>query len=125
MHNQMGFYEVCKYSIEPGFHSMSLLEFVVSKKAWDKLPKEIQMIVEQASRAWSWSAVTRIMKEDAEAGTALEKLGVEIISFPEEDYGKIREIARGLWLEWAEKSELSKRVVDSHIAWCKELGLLK
>jgi TRAP-type mannitol/chloroaromatic compound transport system substrate-binding protein len=125
MNNQMGFYEVCKYSIEPGFHSMSLLEFTVSQKAWNKLPKDIQLIVEQATRAWSWSAVTRIMKEDAEAGAALKKLGVEVISFPEEDYVKIREMARGLWMDWAKKSPLSKKVVDSHIAWCKELGLLK
>ena len=125
MNDQMGFYEVCKYSIEPGFHSMSLLEFTVSKKAWDKLSPEVQQIVETAARAWSWSAVTRIMKEDAEAGAKLKKLGVEIISFPEEDYTKIRQMARGLWEEWAEKSELSKKVVDSHIAWCKELGLLE
>ncbi len=64
------------------------------------------------------------MKEDAEAGAQLKKLGVEIISFPEQDYQKIREISRGLWEDWAAKSKLSKRVVDSHIAWCKELGLL-
>jgi TRAP-type mannitol/chloroaromatic compound transport system substrate-binding protein len=124
MNNQMGFYEVCKYSIEPGFHSMSLLEFTVSQKAWDKLPPDVQQIVEIATRAWSWEAVTRIMKEDAEAGVQLKKLGVEVISFPEEDYKKIREISRGLWEEWAAKSELSRRVVDSHIAWSKELGLL-
>jgi len=124
MNNQMGFYEVCKYSIEPGFHSMSLLEFTVSQKAWDKLSPEVQQIVETAARAWSWAAVTRIMKEDAEAGAKLKELGVEIVSFPEEDYNTIRQIARGLWEEWAGKSELSKKVVDSHIAWCKELGLL-
>jgi TRAP-type mannitol/chloroaromatic compound transport system substrate-binding protein len=124
MNNQMGFYEVCKYSIEPGFHSMSLLEFTVSQKAWDKLPPDVQQTVEVATRAWSWAAVTRIMKEDAEAGVQLKNLGVEIISFPEEDYKKIREISRGLWEEWAAKSELSRRVVDSHIAWSKELGLL-
>lgn len=125
MNTQMGFHEVCKYSIEPGFHSMSALEFTVSKKAWDSLPKNIQKTLEIAARAWSWNAVTRTMNEDAQAGETLKKLGVEVISFPEQDYTKIREIARGLWLEYAEKNELTKRVVDSHIAWCKELGLLK
>ncbi len=125
MNNQMGFYEVCKYSIEPGFHSMSLLEFVVSGKAWDELPRDIQVIVEEATRAWSWEAVTRIMKEDAEAGAVLEDLGVEVISLPEEDYQTIRNMARELWKEWGEMSPLSERVVESHIAWCKELGLLE
>ena len=125
MNNQMGFYEVCKYSIEPGFHSMSLLEFVAAGKAWKKLPKDLQVILEEATRAWSGAAVARITAEDAAAGADLKKLKVEIVSFPPEDYAKIREIARGLWLEWAKKSPLSKKVVDSHIAWCKELGLLK
>ena len=124
MNDQMGFYEVCKYSIEPGFHSMSALEFVVGDKSWDPLPEDIKTILKTAVREWSWNTVTRIMKEDAEAGEKLKKLGVEIISFPEEDYGKIREIARGLWEEWAKKSPMSKRVVDSQIQWCEELGLL-
>jgi TRAP-type mannitol/chloroaromatic compound transport system substrate-binding protein len=124
MNDQMGFYEVCKYSIEPGFHSMSALEFVVGNKSWDALPADIKSILETFVREWSWNTVTRIMKEDAEVGKKLEELGVEIISFPEEDYNKIRGIARGLWEEWAEKSPMSKRVIDSQIEWLKQLGLL-
>ena len=124
MNDQMGLYEVCKFSIEPGFHSMSALEFVVSNKNWNELPKDIQQMLTTAVREWSWNTVTRIMKEDAEAGAKLKKMGVEFISFPDEDYRKIREISRGLWEEWAKKSAMSKRVVDSQIQWCKELGLL-
>ena len=124
MNDQMGFYEVCKYSIEPGFHSMSALEFVASNKNWNELPEDIRQTLETAVREWSWNTVTRVMKEDAEAGDKLKKLGVEIISFPEEDYRKIRQISRGLWEEWAKKSPMSKRVVDSQIQWCEALGLL-
>ena len=40
MNDQMGLYEVCKYSIEPGFHSMAALEFVVTQKTWAALPAE-------------------------------------------------------------------------------------
>lgn len=125
MNNQMGFYEVCKFSIEPGFHSMSALEFVVSNKNWNELPEDIKQILKTGVREWSWNTVTRIMKEDAEAGEKLNKMGVEIISFPEEDYQKIRKISRGLWEAWAKKSPMSKRVVDSQIQWCQELGLLQ
>jgi TRAP-type mannitol/chloroaromatic compound transport system substrate-binding protein len=124
MNDQMGFYEVCKYSIEPGFHSMSALEFVVSNKNWNELSDDLKQIVETAVREWSWNTVTRVLAEDAQVGEKLNGLGVEIISFSEEDYSKIRSIAKGLWEEWAKKSEMSKRVIDSQIAWCKELGLL-
>ncbi len=125
MNHKMGLHEVCKYSIEPGFHSMSALEFAVSKRAWDRLPKDIQQILEVTTRQWSWNAVSRLMKEDAEVGKDLEKLGVKIIALSDDDYRKIREVSQGLWLEMGKVNELSKRVVDSHIAWCKELGLLK
>ena len=124
MNDQMGLYEVCKYSIEPGFHSMSALEFVVSNKNWNALPEDIKGILNTAVREWSWNTVATIMKEDAEKSEKLKKLGVEIISFPDKDYMEIRVMARKLWEDWAKKSPMSKRVVDSQIQWCKELGLL-
>ena len=123
MNFQLGLHEVCKYSIEPGFHSMGALEFVVSKKTWDSLPKDLQQILESMVREWSWNAVSRILKEDAEVGPKLKQMGVEIISLPAEDYVKIRRISQGVWLEWAKKSPLCKQVIDSHIAFAKELGL--
>jgi TRAP-type mannitol/chloroaromatic compound transport system substrate-binding protein len=69
-------------------------------------------------------AVARLIKEDAEVAPKLKKLGVETITFSEETYREIREITRKTWLEWAKKNALSKEVVDSHIAFCKELGLI-
>ena len=125
MNLNMGFYDACKYSLEPGFHSMSALEFVVSTKAWNALPNDIQTALEAATREWSWNTVTRVMKEDAEAGAKLKALGVEIIPLPEGDYQKIRMIARDLWSEWGKMSPASQQVVDSQVAWLKELGLLK
>lgn len=124
MNDQMGLYEVCKYSIEPGFHSMAALEFVVTQKMWASLPDDIKQILESMVREWSWSAVTRILNEDAMAGPKLKKIGVEIISLPPEDYKKIRELSKNTWLEWSKKSALSKEVVDSKISFAKELGLL-
>ncbi|UCF95479.1 MAG: TRAP transporter substrate-binding protein DctP [Desulfobacterales bacterium] len=125
MNDQMGLYEVCKFSIEPGFHSMSALEFVVAGKQWDSLSDNLKQILESATREWSWNTVTRVMKEDAEIGPKLKQMGVEIVSFPKQDYQTIRGVARELWMKWAEKSPLTKQVVDSQVQWCKELGLLE
>jgi len=124
MNALMGLYEVCKYSIEPGFHSMSALEFTVSKRAWNKLPKDIQKIVESEALVWNKKIVARVAKEDKDAGAKLKKLGVEIISLPDGDYRKIREVARGLWSKMGNKSPLAKKVAESHIKWCQKLGLL-
>ena len=35
-----------------------------------------------------------------------------------------REVAQEVWAEWAEKSEMAKRIYDSHVAYMKEQGLL-
>lgn len=125
MNNLMGLYEVCKYSIEPGFHSMSALEFTVSQKAWNQLPDDIKKILEEEVREWNKRTIERIAKEDEEAGAKLKELGVEIIALPDADYDAIREIARGLWSKMGEKSPMAKKVAESNIEWCKELGLLK
>ena len=37
---------------------------------------------------------------------------------------ELRAIAQEVWLEWSEKSELAKRVYDSHIAFMTSMGLL-
>ena len=124
MNDQMGLYEACKYNIDPGFHSMGALEFTVTQKTWDSLPKDIQAILTAEVRYWSAMAVARLIKEDAEVAPKLKKLGVETITFSDKTYREIREITRKTWLDWAKKNALSKEVVDSHIAFCKELGLI-
>ena len=83
MNFQMGLHEVCKYSIEPGFHSMGALEFVVSKKTWDSLPKDLQQILESMVREWSWSAVSRILKEDAESAQSLNRWVLRLSPYPQ------------------------------------------
>jgi len=124
MNDQMGLYEVCKYNIDPGFHSMGALEFTVTQKTWDSLPKDIQAILTAEVRHWSAMAVARLIKEDAEVASKLKKMGVETITFSDETYREIRNITRKTWLDWAGKNALSKEVVDSHIAFSKELGLI-
>ena len=37
---------------------------------------------------------------------------------------ELRAVAQEVWLEWSEKSELAKRVYDSHIAFMTSMGLL-
>ena len=37
---------------------------------------------------------------------------------------ELRAVAQEVWLEWSEKSEMAKRVFDSHIAFMTSMGLL-
>ncbi|MGB9699667.1 MAG: TRAP transporter substrate-binding protein [Thermodesulfobacteriota bacterium] len=78
----MGFGEVTKYNIGPGWHQpASLLGVMINKDAWNKLPDEYKRIVDIAARAGasymsSWYEVDNIaaIEKFKKSGTQIFKL---------------------------------------------------
>ncbi len=124
MNNRMGFYRVAKYTNYPGFHSMPLGDFTVNMDEWNKLPDDIKAILVSATREWCWDSVERIAIEDVKVIDELKKEGVTINTWNDEELRKIRAVAREIWDEFAQKSPMTKKVIDSQKAWVKELGLI-
>jgi TRAP-type mannitol/chloroaromatic compound transport system substrate-binding protein len=124
MNNRMGFYRVAKYTNYPGFHSMPLGDFTVNVKEWNKLPDDIKAILVTATREWCWDSIERIAVEDYKVVKELKNQGVTVIEWSEEDLRKVRAVARDIWDEFAEKSPMTKKVIDSQKAWLRELGLI-
>jgi len=125
MNQRMGFHEVAKYPIYPGFHSMPIHEFAVNMSAWKALPDDIKGILEAAVREWAWTQVERVAIDDIRVIEELKKKGgVTLVGWQEDELRKLRALAQATWDEWAKKSPLAKKAVDSQKAWLKELGLL-
>ena len=51
--------------------------------------------------------------------------GVTALTWSEEDLAKVRAEARGIWDEFAKKSPMAKKVIDSQKDWLRKLGLIK
>ena len=58
------------------------------------------------------------------AGEELKDQGVEVIEWSEADLRAVRMVSRDIWDEFAQKSPMTKKVLDSQKAWLKELGLI-
>jgi TRAP-type mannitol/chloroaromatic compound transport system substrate-binding protein len=125
MNYRLGFHEVTKYFNYPGFHSMPDGDFVVNMDEWKKLPEDIKVILEAAVREYSWDSVERVAIDDIRTIAEMKKKGVTPIAWSEEELRRIREVVVTIWDEWAAKSPLSKKIIDSQKAWLRDLGRIK
>ncbi|RBP83447.1 TRAP transporter substrate-binding protein DctP [Marinomonas rhizomae] len=124
MNSAAGYHEVAKYPIVD-FHSLPVLSMSVSKKKWDAQPKDIQQIITTAYRDLT---VQINLSDMVSRGEIMEKdktEGVEPIYWSAEEQNKMREIAKGVWLEASKESDLAHKAYESHVNFMKRLGLLE
>jgi TRAP-type mannitol/chloroaromatic compound transport system substrate-binding protein len=120
-----GLYEVAKYIILPGFHQPTTATcYVANLNAWNKLPKDIQGILEAAAREASAELFQQHLVKGAEALEKFKAKGCEVIYLPESEVKKIRKVAVEVWGEYADKNETARKIYDSQVKWMKQLGLL-
>ena len=121
----VGLYEVAKYIVLPGFHQpVTATYYAANLKAWNKLPKDIQAILECAAREAAADLFQLNKTMSMEALKKFKQKGCEVIYLPEADTMKARKVAMEVWEEYAKKSPFAQKVFDSQKAWMKELGLL-
>jgi len=123
-----GMHKIAQYPIYPGIHSQAVLQFIVNKGTWDKLSKGEQAILE----TWYIAAYTdlrrhadmqdRVLAAKDRAGEGTVK---EVVDWSQEERDKFREIAKGAWKDFSEKSPLAKEAYEAHVKFMTAYGLLK
>lgn len=106
-------FEVAKYHSWPPIYPLIGANLLVNLKAWNKLPKEYQEILQDE--------VNKMAKYTYEvSGPDLEKIaqeegkrqfGAEAIWLPDAEFAKFREAVTPLWDEWGKKSMLCAQLV--------------
>jgi TRAP-type mannitol/chloroaromatic compound transport system substrate-binding protein len=89
---------------------------------WKKLPDDIKVILEAAVREYAWDSVERVALDDIKAEAEMVKKGITRIVWSDTELLRIRKVASTIWDEWAAKSPLSKKIIDSQKAWLKDIG---
>jgi TRAP-type mannitol/chloroaromatic compound transport system substrate-binding protein len=121
----VGLYEVAKYIILPGFHQpVTATYYATNLDAWNKLPKDIQAILECAAREAAADLFQLNITRSMEAMEKFKQKGCKVIYLPEDDIMNARKVAMGVWEEYAKKSARARQVLDSQKAWMKQLGLI-
>lgn len=119
----MGFHRIAKYYYYPGWHEPGpVLELTVNKGHWDKLPKDLQMIIRTAAaRANGWM----LAEFEAKNNTYLQKLiheeNVDIRKFPDEVLKALKNYADEVITELTEKDPISKKVYESFDKFRKDV----
>jgi len=125
MNDELGYHKLAKYPTYPGFHSMPMGEISVNKAKWDALPADLKAAVDAAAQEFSLAMIQRNYLADQKIAVEAASRGFEPTDLPAAERQKFREIARGVWKEYAARSPMAQKVYDSQIAFLKRLGLLK
>lgn len=112
----LGLHKVAKYYYFPGWHEPGpVLELMINKAAFEKLPKDLQQIVRTAAAELDREMYAEWLAQDM---LHLEKIRtetkVEIKSFPEDVLKSLKTAAQAVKEEVAGTSDLARRIYESH-----------
>jgi len=122
---QNGLNDIATHPVQPGFHSLPLIDISVSKKKWDKLPIDLQEILTVSVRDFSYDMTTQLkIADQAAVKVAQANPNITIHDWSAEERKKFRAIAQGQWEVFAKRSDNADKVYKSITAFLSENGLL-
>jgi TRAP-type mannitol/chloroaromatic compound transport system substrate-binding protein len=124
MNHDLGYHDIAPYPIYPGFHSMPAGDVAVNLDLWNALPDDIKAILEVAVRDFARDMVQRVELEDIRAVQEAQEKGIELVSWPDDERRRFREVAVEVWAEYGERSPMAQRVYESQVGWLKEIGII-
>ena len=113
---RLGLYRAAKYYYYPGWHEPGpTLELTINKKAWDQLPKQLQLIVENAAAASNLWMLSEFEARNLDALQTLKnKYHVEVNEFPDDVIKKLKVLTKETLTEEAGKDADFKRVLQAY-----------
>ncbi|HEX9687010.1 MAG TPA: TRAP transporter substrate-binding protein [Burkholderiales bacterium] len=114
-----GLQKAAKFYYTTGWHETATVsELLVNKAAWEKLPKDLQAIVENACAACNVISEAWCQRTNAEAMEDLIKNhGVVARQLPDAVVKSLREATRKVLAEAIAKDPVTKKVHDSYFAF--------
>ena len=118
---RLGLYRAAKHYYYPGWQEPGpALELTVNRKAWEELPKELQLIIENAAMASNLRMLSEFEAKNLDAlHTLTDKYKVQVEEFPKPVLDKLRSLTQEVLDEEAKKDATFKRVYDAYSAFVK------
>lgn len=120
----LGLFDVATHVTFPGFHSMSTETLSCNKNAWGKLPAPIQRMIEVSLKKAALDLAMLTEIKDKQAAREIAAAGVTLHDWSTEDRKQFRSFAKGRWEDWKAKSPAASALVDSHVRFMSDLGLI-
>jgi|SaaInl5LU_22_DNA_1037371.scaffolds.fasta_scaffold19712_2 TRAP-type mannitol/chloroaromatic compound transport system substrate-binding protein len=110
-----GLNEVAQYYYYPGWHEAgSMLEFDINIEAWNRLPADLQAILETASQAINEDMLDEYTAQNSVVLQELIAEGTDIRPYPQEVMAELKSIALEYYAEEAEKDETFAEVYQQY-----------
>ncbi len=120
-----GMNDIAVHPVQPGFHSLPLIDISISQKKWDKMPADLQQILETSVRDFSYDITTQLkIADQAAVKEASANPKITIHNWSDEERKKFCEIARSQWKVFAERSPNAQKVYDSVTQFLENNDLL-
>ncbi|MEL6678082.1 MAG: TRAP transporter substrate-binding protein [Pseudomonadota bacterium] len=120
----LGLYDLVKHTNYPGFHSMPSDHLACRLDAWEALPEHLQRIMDTAMQKLAFQTALTFEVKNTEAAAMLREQGVTLYDWSQEDRQAFRAAAQGAWQGWADKTPEARVLVDSHMEFLGQLGLV-
>ena len=114
------FTNVTRHIIAPAVWQPSVLsDILISKKAFDSLPANLQQILETAINEYNLLMTLRGKKADMEAFENFKKEGVSVKRWPVEDFKAWKNASESIYSKHLNKSQSFKKIFESKINFKK------
>ncbi len=122
---EAGLAEVAKYVVLPGVHQpTTATAYVANRGAYDKLPADFKAALAVAAREVSGALRQHILVADVTVLAKYRAKGCEIINFDAADIAAARPKAMTAWRAATKGDALATKILDSQVAFMKDLGLI-
>jgi TRAP-type mannitol/chloroaromatic compound transport system substrate-binding protein len=118
---RLGLQKAAKFYYTTGWHEPATTsELLINKAAWEKLPKDLQAVVQNASAACNVIGEAWCQRNNAEAMEDLvKKQGVTALQLPDPVVAAMRSETKKILDEAAAADPMTKKVHDSYFAFKK------
>ncbi len=119
---RMGFQKIAPYYYTAWHEPGSETQFLVNKRTWEKLPKDLQVILETAFRVSAFDMYTQSLHENANSWATMkaEYPEIQVRNFPDDVMAALRNANSELLIEQAKSDPLAKTILDSQAAYLKK-----
>jgi len=112
----LGLYKVAKYYYAPGWQEPSSpIECIVNRQAYQRLPRDLQAIVDSACQAMNNDVSAELTANNASAlKTLVDEHGVKLSYLPEPVLEALRDTTAEVLADYAGKDAATRRVYESY-----------
>ncbi|MDH5649093.1 MAG: TRAP transporter substrate-binding protein [Gammaproteobacteria bacterium] len=118
---RLGLYRAAKYYYSPGWHEPGpTLELTINKKAWESLPKDLQVTIENAAMASNIWMLSQFEAKNLQALRELKtKYKVQFLEFPADVLRHFHKMTKEVLKEEAAKDATFKKIYSAYESFRK------